>query len=79
MWDYDVYKDLKTFSKPVLIVHGDEDKDVPLYYAREAQRTYPDAKLHVITGAGHMFPRTQDFAESCQEVVSFFAQQGMIE
>lgn len=55
IWDYDVYKDLPKYTKPVLIVHGADDKVVPLRYSVEAEKTYPDAELHVIQGAGHGF------------------------
>lgn len=55
IWNYDVYADLPKYTKPVLILHGDLDKVVPLRYSEEAEKTYPDAVLHVLPGAGHGF------------------------
>lgn len=39
----------------VLIVHGTDDKVVPIGYAERAQKTYGNATLKVISGAGHGF------------------------
>ncbi len=42
---------------PVLLVHGDRDRLVPLRWAREAARRIPDAELVVLRGCGHWPPR----------------------
>ena len=70
-WKSDVYDQMKNFKKPVLIIHGDEDKDVPLYYSKEAQRRYPNAKLHIVYGTGHMFPEKKSFEEARDCVVEY--------
>jgi pimeloyl-ACP methyl ester carboxylesterase len=36
------------------VVHGDDDPLVPPINARWLARRIPDAKLHVVRGAGHL-------------------------
>lgn len=60
IWDYDFYRELKSYKKPVLIIHGDADGIVPLSYSKKAQRVYPNADLYVIPGAGHGFLGSED-------------------
>lgn len=52
--DYDPYAEMKKFKKPVMIVHGDVDSLVPLSYSRRAKDSFPNARLFVAHGAGHM-------------------------
>lgn len=55
VWDYDVYADVSTYEKDVLILHGDRDGTVDLSYSQRAIEEYPAAELKVIEGAGHGF------------------------
>ena len=55
MYDYDYRADMRAVKCPVLIVHGNEDRVVSLNGSEEAVGLFPDAKLHVIDGAGHVF------------------------
>ncbi len=43
--DMDVYKMIKKYKKPVLIIHGDKDQVVPLNYSERAVKTYKNAEL----------------------------------
>ena len=45
----------ENFNKPVLIIHGDKDKIVPIEYSKQAVDAYEHAMLHSIPGAGHGF------------------------
>ena len=49
------YKEIVKYKKPVLIVHGDMDRVVPLSYSQRAAKVYKKARLEVIEGAGHGF------------------------
>lgn len=51
----DVYKTIGNYQGPVLIVHGSDDKVVPLSYSERAVGTYRNANLKVIDKAGHGF------------------------
>ena len=55
VWDYDVYEDVSSYEKDVLILHGDLDGTVDLSYSQKAVEEYPAAELKVIEGAGHGF------------------------
>lgn len=55
VWDLDVDAELRRLRVPVLIVHGDADRAVPLEVSRHALRVLPDARLEVLPGAGHGF------------------------
>ncbi|MCR5279160.1 MAG: alpha/beta hydrolase [Lachnospiraceae bacterium] len=51
----DVYNIISEYTGPVLMIHGDEDKLVPISYSGKAQRVYKNAALTVLHGAGHGF------------------------
>lgn len=53
---FDLPETIRTFDRPVLVVHGDRDEIVPVEEARRAQRINPGAlTLSIIAGADHMF------------------------
>ena len=41
--------------QPTLVLAGDDDPIVPLINARILTRLIPDARLHIVTGGGHLF------------------------
>ena len=53
-------QEISSYRGPVLIVHGTKDNIVNLEYSRQAQRSYPDAKLHIIEGGAHGFSKKHD-------------------
>lgn len=53
--DYDVYADVTTYDKDILILHGGRDGIVDISYSERAAEQYPSAELEVISGAGHGF------------------------
>ena len=56
----DVNEEIKGYTGPVLIVHGDQDEIVDISYSVEAQKAYENAELKVIRGAGHGFRGSHD-------------------
>jgi poly(3-hydroxyoctanoate) depolymerase len=46
---------LHRLQQPTLVLAGDDDPIVPLVNARILARRIPNARLHVITGGGHLF------------------------
>jgi pimeloyl-ACP methyl ester carboxylesterase len=60
-------------TAPTLVLHGDEDKVVPLERARELVDLIPSARLQVLPGAGHNFT-AGCAAYANQLVLDFFAQ-----
>lgn len=55
----DIYAKVKAVKAPVQIIHGDQDKVVPVSYSEHAQKEFSHARLHVIKGAGHGFNPAQ--------------------
>jgi pimeloyl-ACP methyl ester carboxylesterase len=57
---------LGRLSVPTLLVHGANDRAVPLAWARRAQERIPDCRLEVFPDCGHMPPRErpEDFART---------------
>ena len=45
---------------PVLVLHGDKDRTVPVEMGRELASLIPGAQLEIIEGAGHMYITTID-------------------
>ena len=68
----DVFKTIRKFKKPVLIIQGDADKVVSMDDSRRAIKLYKNARLHVIPGAGHGF-KPDEFKESIQQIKTFLA------
>lgn len=56
----DPFEEIRPYRGKVLILHGTRDKIVSPDYSRRAQRAYPNAKLHLLEGAGHGFSKKQD-------------------
>lgn len=69
------YEEMKKYHRPVLLLHGDRDPVVPLAGSERALRTYPDARLKVIAGAGHGF-KPDDFKLSTGYIREFLADDG---
>ena len=55
VWDYDPYSEIGSYDKPVLLMHGDKDELVPLFYADEAAKCYKDIDYYVIKDGQHGF------------------------
>lgn len=55
---------------PTLVLHGDRDPVVPLANGRYLADALPDGRLHVLTGAGHLF--LLDEADSITPALSDF-------
>lgn len=53
---FDRVDDLRRITAPALVVHGERDLLVPLDAARVLAAGIPDARLHVVPGAGHAAP-----------------------
>jgi pimeloyl-ACP methyl ester carboxylesterase len=68
--DMDVFKQIKKFKNPVLIVQGDKDNIVSMDDSRRAVSIYKDARMHVIPGAGHGF-RPNEFEVLIEQIRLF--------
>lgn len=53
--NYDIYEEIRHFSKPVLILHGDVDTVVDISYGKRAAEVYPNATFKCYPGEIHGF------------------------
>ena len=68
--DLDIFKTIRTYKGPVLIVQGDQDPVVRMEDSERAVKTYKNARLHVIPGAGHGF-KPEEQAQNLQQISAF--------
>jgi pimeloyl-ACP methyl ester carboxylesterase len=61
---------LSEIRQPVLILHGRQDRMVPLARGEELQRGLPEARLRILDPAGHQF-HSEQFATVLPLVLDF--------
>lgn len=55
LMDYDIFSEISGYTKPVLIIHGNADKLVPVEYGRRAADVYQDSEYVELEGEDHGF------------------------
>ena len=66
----DLRGEIARIETPVLLLHGEEDRVIPVAASRWLAKNLPNAKLVTLRGAGHDLPlRHADWAES--EIAKF--------
>ncbi|TSJ44176.1 alpha/beta hydrolase [Mucilaginibacter corticis] len=77
----DILAKAATITQPWLIVHGDEDKTVPLSHAEDLKKAQPKAELSIIKNGDHTFGGTHPYAANtlpaqlhdfCDRAINFF-------
>ena len=68
--DFDLSRDVGHITSPTLVVHGAEDRYVPVANAAALAGAIPGAKLRVLDRAGHLV-FIERFADVNREVVTF--------
>ena len=53
--DFDIWQEIASYDRPVLIIHGDADQVVDISYGRRAAEAYTDAQLVCLPGEDHGF------------------------
>lgn len=70
--EYDVFEVVSEYKKPVLLLHGDNDKLVDLSYSERLCKTFPDCRLEVYENEGHGFsPKARKYMR--EKVLEFFS------
>ncbi len=72
----EVLRDCRPRPKgPVLVLHGTEDRTIPIAVARRALRELlgENCALESISGAGHLLPRTAQAGQVIERVIGFVA------
>ena len=68
---HDVLSRLGAITAPTLVVHGEQDRVVPVANARTLAARIPDAELHLWPGAGHLYMTDEPRAD--HDVAAFLA------
>jgi 3-oxoadipate enol-lactonase len=68
---FDISRDVGSITSPTLVIHGSEDRYVPVANAAALAEAIPDARLRVLDDAGHLV-FIERFADVNREVVTFF-------
>lgn len=68
---FDESLDPAPIRRPILVIHGDQDRNVPLEVGRELAARAQDAELVIVEGGGHMLPVTRP--ELLAERIATFA------
>jgi pimeloyl-ACP methyl ester carboxylesterase len=69
--DLDLYQNAPKFTKPVLIVHGENDLAVPFEVGKKYASLYPNAEFHLIEGASHCFTTYRNRQELQEKIIAF--------
>jgi 3-oxoadipate enol-lactonase len=67
---FDASREVGSITSPTLVIHGAEDRYVPVANAAALAEAIPDAKLRVLDNAGHLV-FIERFADVNREVVTF--------
>ncbi|MCA1688184.1 MAG: alpha/beta hydrolase [Actinobacteria bacterium] len=67
---FDVSRDVGSITSPTLVIHGSEDRYVPVANAAALAEAIPGARLRVLDDAGHLV-FIERFADVNREVVTF--------
>lgn len=68
----DTYDRLPEIKAPTLIIHGDQDRMVPVQNAHLLHERIPNSTLHIVPDAGHGFT-TEKPRESADAIVKFLS------
>jgi pimeloyl-ACP methyl ester carboxylesterase len=74
MWNS--YLRLPRINVPTLVVHGDEDRLIPLQNGKVVASRIPGARLEIIRGAGHIL--TTDQPEICAKLLLDFLDEQVL-
>jgi len=73
---HDSYAAAEKISVPVLIIHGDKDKIVPLIKSRELKKKIKDSQIKILRGADHHYTKAQN--RLAEEIMKFVRKQNLL-
>lgn len=74
-WRRDLAAAVAANPRPTLIMWGSKDRVLPAHHIREAQRVYPHAEVHLLSGVGHM-PQIECPTRFADRLLPFLARAG---
>lgn len=67
----DGYKAAPNITTPTLIIHGDNDKEVPIEQSVKLSKIIPNSKLVIVKGADHTYTKPEYMKEMSETVANF--------
>ena len=74
MVGYEMYKDIETFDRPVLIMQGSADQAVHPSHSKEYDDLYPNSKYVLVEGAEHCYTKVC-YRDEVRKTVLAFVQE----
>lgn len=71
------YRMLRRITAPVLLLHGDKDRLVPVEAARRAARTFPEWRVAIAHDVGHV-PQLEVPEWTLEQVLGWLGDQGLL-
>ena len=71
-YPYSMYDHAREIKVPTLIIQGDKDESVNPESAKKVVKFFPNAKIHIIKGAGHDLGVDGDYSEGHRVLTDFF-------
>ena len=68
---FNEYESAKNIKTPTIVVHGDNDTEVPIEQSIKLATIIPDCKLEIIPGADHKFTNPEDFQKLVNLISEF--------
>lgn len=68
----DPYQACKSFTKPVLVIHGRNDKTVPHLTGLTYAVKFPNSRCHIVDGAGHGYDEETSKNDLFTKTLAFF-------
>lgn len=66
LWKVDFDQLLSSYQGPMLLLHGDKDRIVPIFWSEDVKEIIPNCEFHVIANGGHEF-----FGQPFEDAMSF--------
>ncbi len=68
---YDMYQNTANFTKPVLIIHGENDKSVNILYGQKYNNMYVNSEFYLINETGHGYDEYEKKNELYRKSLNF--------
>ncbi|MDD4211850.1 MAG: alpha/beta fold hydrolase [Bacilli bacterium] len=74
MADIDPFRECESFEKPVLVIHGRQDKAVPYLTGVTYTVKFPNSRLHIVNESGHGYDEEPSKTQLLEQSMAFLKQ-----
>lgn len=73
--NFNEYESAEKITAPTIIVHGNNDTDVPIEQSMKLAKIIPNCKLEIMKGANHQFTNPDDFQKMLNLLSGFIIEK----